>query len=122
MDEEAAVVFDRYRVITPETAENELFSELVLQLSPTDDPELAWGCYNCHRPIGYGGEFLTHIVRTLDLANVVYLDDPPYDDVYYMEDGLRIMCRCGTYVGYMDTAGRVLLGLFASLNDVYYNQ
>lgn len=113
---------DQYSIVSPLATEDEdgLAHELELRLSPGDDPEFVWGCSNCRRPIGYGGEFLTRIVRPLELLNVEYLQNVPSDDVYFLEDGLRIVCRCGSYVGYLDTVGRVLLGLFISLNDSYY--
>lgn len=120
--EDLVVRFDFYQCVGAEGDTGDgLTNELELHLSLNDEPEFAWGCAECRRPIGYGQEFLTRIVRSIDLVNVQYLEDVPSDDVYFLEDGLRIMCRCGAYVGYMDTVDRVLLGYFISLNELHYN-
>lgn len=120
--EGSSIRFDRYHLHFPFSSEDEdgLSNELDVRLQPGEDAELIWGCMSCRRPIGYGLRFLSRIVRTLDLMNSSYMQNVPLDDVYYLEDGLRVVCRCGEYIGYMDNFDRVVLGVFTSLNDMYY--
>lgn len=120
--EELAILFNHYIIYEPVLAEGHdgLANELEIQLSPQDDPDLIAGCVICHRPIGYGAAFMTRIVRSLDLVNVHFLEEvAPDDEFFYIEDGLRIMCRCGSYIGYMHELDRVVLGAIISLGFRY---
>lgn len=101
--EELAVLFNRYLIYEPIDTEGHdgLTNELDIHLSQQDDPDLVAGCARCRRPIGYGADFLTRAVSSIDLLNVQFLDGVPQDEFFYIEEGLRIMYRCGSYIGYM---------------------
>lgn len=115
--ENMVIVFDQY--VRPETFSTEpgfgLMNELDVSLALRDESDLVIGCSYCCRPIGYGENFLTRTVSSLELVNVKYHDGAIIDDIFYREDGLRILCQCGAYIGYMHSIGHVILGAFISL-------
>lgn len=120
--EQLAIVFNRYIIYEPVDTEDHdgLSNELELFLTPNDNPDLVAGCVRCRRPIGYGANFLTRIVRTIELINVKFMDEAtPQDGFFYIEDGLRVECRCGAYIGYMLELERVVLGAIVSLGYRY---
>lgn len=119
--ENSVVLFNHYLIYEPIDTEHHdgLVNELDIRLGPDDDPDFVMGCAECHRPIGYGLNFLTRVVRVLDLVNVFYVDDVPRDQLYFMEEGLRIGCRCGAYLGYLNSFDRVVLGAIVSLGYRY---
>lgn len=99
--EELAILFSYYMIYEPSVTEGHdgLRNKLEYQLSVDDDSDLVAGCVNCQRPIGYGAIFMTRNVRSIDLMNVHFLEEvAPDDEFYYLEDGLRVMCRCGSYI------------------------
>lgn len=105
------VEFRRYLHCMPSDvgANDGLTNEVKPQSTRGDNLHLIWGCSVCWRPIYFGTVGRDFIIDPLYLANVGV----------YANDVRRILCRCGNYVGFLNSFDQACVFDLMRLYDAY---